>query len=115
MTENTSALERLLGDVFDHCQEGLRDEVGAAEYERRRRDFVFHMLDWQGDLTALTRLYENPGSQDVDSASRLLIGLLYHVIPHLSAAGRLLLDHVPDPFAEAGSGAPSRQPSGNSS
>src|SRR5205823_267355 len=100
MTPNTAALERLLGQVFDHCQEGLRDEVDAAEYERRRQDFVFHMLDWRGDLTALTRLYENPEGQNVDSASRFLIGLLYHVIPHLSTAGRLLLDHIPDPFAE---------------
>jgi hypothetical protein len=100
MTPNKSALERLLGQVFDYCQEGLRDEIGLAEYERRRHDFVFHMLDWQDDLQQLTRLFENPEGQDVDSASRFLIGFLYHVIPHLSAAGRLLLDHVPDPFAE---------------
>jgi hypothetical protein len=101
MTLDRSALERLFGQVFDHCQEGLQDEISSAKYERRRYDFVFHMLDWNEDLQFLNGLFAKPEGQDVEATSRSLIGFLYHVIPHLNAAGRLLLDEVPDPFAEA--------------
>jgi len=94
-------LERLLGQVFDEHQGDLRGEIDPAEYAERRHEFIFHMLDWRGDLRALIRLFDNPESQDLALAVRFLTGFLYHVIPHLSAAGRLLLDHVPDPFVEA--------------
>jgi hypothetical protein len=101
MTPPTSALEHLLGQVFDECREGLREELDPKEYTRRRQDFIFHMTDWRSDLQGLARLYECPEGRDADSASTFLVGLLYHVIPHLAAAGRLLLDEVPDPFADA--------------
>jgi hypothetical protein len=107
MTPQTTRLEHLLGQVFDGCRNGLRNEVGPAEYERRRRDFIFHMMDWRNDLEPLARLYERPEGQDADAASTFLIGFLYHIIPHLAAAGRLLLDEVPDPFADA---VPDRKP-----
>ena len=29
----------------------------------------------------------------------VIIGALYHVIPHLNAAGRILLEEIPDAFA----------------
>jgi|SRR5581483_1657326 len=100
MAADRSALKKLLGEVFDHCREGLQEEIGPADYEQRRRDFVFHMLDWPKDLQFLSQLFENPEGRDLHATSISLISFLYHVIPHLNAAGRLLLDEVPDPFAQ---------------
>ena len=35
----------------------------------------------------------------MEKATTFLVGFLYHAVPHLKAAGRLLLDDVPDPCA----------------
>jgi hypothetical protein len=85
--------------VYDRAQAGLRDELGEDDYERRRRDFVFHMLDWDSDLRRMVALIDDPGKVSTKEATTFIIGFLYHVIPHLNAAGNLLLDEVPDPFA----------------
>jgi hypothetical protein len=90
--------EQLLAKVFDRAQAGLRDEVGSEEYERRRHDFVFHMLDWGSDLSEISALIDDPETMSVKEATTLIIGFLYHVVPHLNAAGRLLLDEIPDAF-----------------
>ncbi len=95
-----SNLEELLGRIFDGAREGVRENVPPAEYERRRRDFIFHMTDWLSDLRQLADLFSNPDGRADDTASALVIGFLYHVIPHLNAAGRLLLDDISDPFAQ---------------
>jgi hypothetical protein len=95
-------LEQLLGRVFDGAREGLRKKVDPAEYEKRRHDFVFHMTDWQSDLDRLADLFKNPDKYDEESASTLLMGFLYHVIPHLDAAGCLLLDKVSSSFCPGG-------------
>lgn len=95
-----SKLEQLLGQVFDGARDGLRDSLDSQEYERRKHDFVFHMTDWSRDLEQLTALFHQPDRLDEDSASALVIGFLYHVVPHLNAAGRLLLDEIVDPFAQ---------------
>ena len=92
-------IERLLGTVFDRAQSGLRGELGPAEYERRRHDFVFHLLDWKADLKQMAALADDPGSMSPKVETTFVIGFLYHVIPHLNAAGHLLLDEVPDAFA----------------
>ena len=93
-------LEQLMSRVFDSAREGLREKVDPDAYEKRRHDFVFHMTDWHSDLEQLVELYKNPDKYDEDSASTFLIGFLYHVIPHLNAAGRLLLDKVSSPFSQ---------------
>jgi hypothetical protein len=93
-----SRLEQLLGRVFDGAREGLREELDHEEYVKRKHDFIFHMSDWKGDLEGLAALFNNP-DQDEDTASVLLIGFLYHAVPHLNAAARLLLDDVGDPFS----------------
>ena len=90
-------LEHVLGQVFDSMREDLRKDVGDADYEQQRRDFIFHMTDWSGDLAAIDQLFESPSSPEL--ASKVIVGFLYHVIPHLNAAGRLLLDTIPDAFA----------------
>jgi hypothetical protein len=100
----TSQLEHLLGQVFDEAREGLRESLDPAEYEKRRQDFVFHMTDWKRDLEQLTHLFRNPDQSNEEAASTLVIGFLYHVLPHLNAAGRLLLDDVADPFTPAETG-----------
>jgi len=101
MKFNESDLKELLGKVFDDRQGDLKDELEPAEYDQRRYDFVFHMTDWLNDLDGLSRLYASPKTQDVDEATLFVIGFLYHVIPHLTAAGRLLLGDVRDTFAKA--------------
>ena len=97
-TENK--LQRLLGKIFDDSRGSLREELSPAEYAERKFDFVFHMTDWLSDLKELAHLFEHPEKAKLDEASIFLIGFLAHVIPHLKAAGRLLLDHVNDPFED---------------
>jgi hypothetical protein len=89
------ALERLLAAVFDEC----RTAKNPVRHAERKRDFVFHMTDWLNDLRDLEELYGKPEKADPESASTFVAGFLYHVIPHLKAAGRLLLDEIPDPFS----------------
>jgi hypothetical protein len=94
-------LERLLEKVFDGAREGVRKSEDAAAYKKMRHDFAFHMTDWRSDLERLHDLYQHPEKADPDEACTFIIGFLYHVIPHLNAAGRLLLDEVRDPFVES--------------
>ncbi len=96
-----SKVERLLADVFDAAREALRKTLASQEYQKRKDEFVFHMTDWLGDLQRLTTLVDHPERFDEESASLLVVGFLYHVIPHLNAAGTLLLDEVANPFAPA--------------
>lgn len=97
-----AALKKLLGQVFDAAREGLREDLDDATYQERRREFIFHMSDWLSDLESVRTLFKRPGKADPDEACTLLIGFLYHVVPHLNAAGRLLLDEIRDPFTAAG-------------
>ena len=92
-------LEELLGRVFDGAREGLRENIEPVDYAQRRRDFIFHMTDWKPEVQQLADLYKNSEGRDEIATADFLIGFLYHVIPHLHAAGRLLLDDVLDPFA----------------
>lgn len=93
-------LRSLLRRVFDSCREDLKSELSAEEYEQRRLDFVFHMLDWESDLVRFAEIVAHPEAQDKRETEEFLIGFLYHVVPHLNAAGRLLLDKIPDTFAQ---------------
>lgn len=102
---NIDKTRTLLESVFDDCRESLRDELSDEEYQRRKDDFVFHMTDWVDNLEELQRLFANPGLLSLDQSTSALIGFLTHVIPHLNTAGDLLLDHVPNCFAESTAGA----------
>jgi hypothetical protein len=93
------ALWHLLEKVFDDCREGPRAELSPEEYQRQRYDFAFHMTDWLYNLKELNELYAQPEKAELHKATISIIGLLYHIIPHLNAAGRLLLDKIPDAFA----------------
>jgi hypothetical protein len=87
-------LEKLLRKVFDR----LQDVEEPLSHDEMQRDFVFHMTDWRQDLEQLASLYRSPEDYSPREASRVIAGFLYHAIPHLKAAGRLLLDDIPDAF-----------------
>jgi hypothetical protein len=89
-------LEALLTAVYNQFRR-LEDRTANAQ---ARHDFVFHMTDWFDDLARLEAIYEHPEQFDRREAGRAIAGFLYHVIPHLKAAGRLLLEEIPDAFAE---------------
>jgi len=99
MAQSTE-LGQLLEKVFENCRDDLRKTLDAATFDQRKRDYVFHMTDWLDDLHTLAQLYQNPEKQDLEAATTAMIGFLYHVVPHLNAAGRLLLDEIVDPFEE---------------
>jgi hypothetical protein len=99
MTVNPK-LKRLLERVFVAAAERKDDEDRKA-YEKRRWEFVFHMTDCLPDLKKLNELYEHPDKAKLKDASIRIIGILYHIIPHLKAAGRLLLDEIPDAFEDS--------------
>lgn len=90
------SIEQLLQDVFDGASDDT--ELAPEEYARRRAEFVFHLRDCKRDFEEMARLFQHPEQHDEEEASRLVIGMLYHVIPHLNRAGRLLLDEIADPF-----------------
>ena len=94
-------VELLLERLFDAQREEWKEELPFEEYEQRRHEFVFHMTDWKDDLERFAALFNNPDQQNEEAASAFLIGFLYHVVPHLNAAARLLLDDVGNPFSQA--------------
>jgi len=96
-----SRLEQLLSRIFDGAREGLRGDLDPEDYAKRIKIFMFDMCDWKDDLERLAALFNNPDQQDDEAASVSLIGFLYHAVPHLNAAARLLLDDVGDPFSQA--------------
>lgn len=97
--QSTAGIQQLLEEVFDGSREELAAELDPAEYSRRRSDFVFHLRDCLRDFEGLARLLRQPEQFTEDEASQLIIGALYHIVPHLNHAGELLLDEIQDPFA----------------
>jgi hypothetical protein len=85
-------LKKTLAAVYDDFQK-LDDKKLHARF---RNNFIFHMVDWSEDLVKLRELFKNPERFDEETASQVISGFLYHVIPHLRAAGRLLLDYTPE-------------------
>jgi len=98
-----AGIEQLLGHVFDSLREDIRSCAKGDDYERARQDFVFHMTDWSDDLSALYKLFEEERPRDKQQATQIVVGFLYHAIPHLRAAGKLLLDTIPDAFSPSAS------------
>jgi hypothetical protein len=95
MRLDIAKIENLMGQVYDALQ-SIDDKAANSE---AKRQFVFHMTDWLDSLESLVKLYEE-GALRKDKAAQTVAGFLYHVIPHLNAAGRLLLDRIPEPFKE---------------
>lgn len=87
-------LQRGRAHIFDQYQR-LDDRASRA---KAREAVVFHKTDWLGDLNALARFYLNPAGTDPETAGHAVTGMLYHVMPHLEAAARLLLNYQGDTF-----------------
>src|SRR5260370_31205764 len=85
-------LHKLLAQVYDRFQRVDDAKTNAV----CKRNFVFHMTDWAGDLTKLAELYKHPQNFDKKTASDIVAGFLLHVIWHVRAAGRLMLDYTPE-------------------
>ena len=72
--------------------------LSKEECEQFRYDFAFHLTDADADLMLLTAMSQEAEGWSPDEAMKKLIGVLYHVIPHLNASGRILLGDVNDHF-----------------
>lgn len=92
--------ERLLKKLLAHTFDTFAEEKDPSEYARKKADFVFHMRDWNSDLEMLAQIYEHPDRFDKKTGRQFIFGFLVHVIPHLNAAGRLMLGEIVDPFAK---------------
>jgi hypothetical protein len=90
-------LEELLRKVFDRYR-GADKLLHRREY---RRDFVFHMTDWLGDLRELNDLYDHPENYTKDESCAVIYRFFMHAMSHLKAAERILFDRDEqcDPFA----------------
>ena len=90
---NLKTSQNILRSVYDE----LRDRT-TPNYESSREDFVFHIMECIDDMNELLRLLDQP--KEAGAAARQMVGFLYHVVPHMNAATKLLLGEIPDPFAE---------------
>jgi hypothetical protein len=102
LTMPSKDLKKLLGSIYHQFQKLDDPKTNATA----KQDFIFHMTDWLDDLRRLAAIYDHPEKFERRSAGRDVAGFLYHVIPHLKAAGRLLLDEIPDAFEGVESQAP---------
>ena len=96
LTPPSKELKKLLGSIYHQFQK-LDD---PAANRQSREEFVFHMTDWLNDLDSLYEAYKNPETISKEAAGDAVFGFLIHALPHLMAAGRLLLDEIHDTFAE---------------
>ncbi len=90
----------LLEKIFDATYEDERAALSLEDYERLRGDLAFHMTDWLPDLHRLKELVDAPESQTVEASRKVLAGFLVHAIPHLRAAGRILVGPPVDAFED---------------
>jgi len=91
----TAALKKLLAKIFDAYQKPENPTLSAE----CRQDFIFHMTDWLEDLQRLSDLYDHPHGVKQKDAQQIVFGFLIHAVPHLMAAGRLLLGkEISHPF-----------------
>jgi len=87
-------LVRCLQAVFNHWQT-IKNPVKRAEYSR---EFVFHMTDWMAELEGLARFFRHPDKFAAKQAELVVFWLFTHALPHISAAGRIMLGELSDPF-----------------
>jgi len=64
-------------------------DAGRSGHEECRREFVFHMLDWQDELRNLVTLYAAPERFSSEEATRIVQAFLYHGASHIVAASHL--------------------------
>lgn len=76
---------------------GELHQSDEANFSDDREDFAFHIVECIDDFEDLLSIFQK--TVTAESATRELVGFLYHVVPHLNAATRILLGGVPDTFA----------------
>ncbi|MFL5341825.1 MAG: hypothetical protein ACJ8F7_16895 [Gemmataceae bacterium] len=89
LTPAASSLDDLLVRVFKEFVK--RRGLTRKEYDELKFDFVFHMRDAKEDFENLVQLYKHPEGRNAETELLFIIGFLHHVIPHLRAAGRILM------------------------
>ena len=87
-------LKKILASTFDAFQNHEDRKTNAL----MKKDFIFHMTDWEDDLRRLQQLMDNPTSYSKEEASGVVAGFLYHATSHIKAAANLLLDFEPMDF-----------------
>ena len=63
-----------------------------SNFEKDKEAFLFHMTDWQSNLSDLGELFSRPKDFDRDRAKQILQDLFYHALPHLNAAAEIYDD-----------------------
>jgi len=76
-------------------------ESHELEYGNEQEAFSFHMSECLDDMEGVVSLLKT-SSEPAGVVARRIVGFLYHVVPHLNAAARLLLNGVPDSFVGVG-------------
>lgn len=97
MATTADALSQLLMNVFDEYQSHDDPAVQAEG----RRQFVLHMTDWLDDFASMRELFDDPERVTTDEAGRRVAAFLYHAVPHLNEACRLMLDDVLSPWEQS--------------
>ncbi len=87
-TTSTNTLERLLLAFFKE----MASSKEQSNFEKDKDAFVFHMTDWQSNLSDLAELFSHPESIDEERAERVLQDLFFHVLPHLNVAAEIYDD-----------------------
>ncbi len=94
--QNTE-LHRLLAAIYNNFQK--LDDPAANKI--CRRDFVFHMTDWDNNLRELAELYERPERFSKAHAKQIVAAFLFHATAHVMEAARLMLDYQPGYFFDS--------------
>lgn len=92
-SDKISKLREAFGNVYDFLQGKGDDDFD----EKMRQEFIFHMEECFDDFEEIVEVMRDSERVSEETAQRVA-GFIYHVVPHLRRAGRLLLDEIPDPF-----------------
>jgi hypothetical protein len=99
MTTMNDHIGQPLRDLLDRILHEMIGEKPDIDYERIKDEFVFHLTECIDDLDKYLHLCKSPLTHDLQTAERIVQGLLYHAVGHLISACRKY-DYVPDPFKE---------------
>ena len=94
-----TAIQSVMKQAFDRARIDIRAIMPDVEYERCRDDFAFHLFDCFDDFESLIESFRSLDGLNPEEAVQFLMGFLYHVVPHLNAAGALLLGDIPTSFS----------------
>ena len=79
-----ATLKQKLGESFERIA-----DTDRRVRKQRRKDFVFHMVDWEDDLFRLAEFFRTPGRYGPRETDRILRRFLHHAPEHIVQAARL--------------------------